>query len=359
MSSTVIDERPLVDDVVKALTSNPEGDENAVLDVRGQMQRAADEFDRRTAEAFGKALVDSLCEDPGDTRRLEALLILGLAHPRILEKYQVSLAAEGRRLCVLLENDGEVERARGLLEVLVTHLPEERSLQQDLSSMMRRAGDVDELIDRCLEHADEAVRGGRPMDAIPWLQEILLHDQTRRDVARMIRDLRYQEMANRVRVKRRNRLALLLIVISTALSALFVREHHITGEYEALPPLAMEDAGALDARLAGIDTLIADNRFWLGMFKVYEERSELQRQKDRIEARLAEKERLRIKRVGQRQAMAEAARLRGLDFVDQGDFRTALGHLKRSLDLSTPEWDQRQRVTADVTAIEKLLAERN
>jgi len=225
--------------------------------------------------------------------------------------------------------------------------------------MMRRSGDVDELIDRCLQRADEAVRAGRPMDAIPWLQEILLHDQTRRDVARMIRDLRYQEIANRARIKRRNRLALLLVVVSTALSALFVREHHISGEYEALPPLSSDDSGALDARLAGIDTLIADNRFWLGMFEVYEERSELQRQKDLLEAKLAEEERLRIQRIGQRQAMAEAARLRGLDFGDQGDYRTALGHLKRSLDLSTSDWDQRERVTADVTAIEKLLAGRN
>lgn len=358
MSSTETEERPLVDDVVEALTG-PGGEETVDLDLLEQMERAAEEVDRRTASAFAKALVDSLSEDPGDTRRLEALLILGLAHPRILERYQVSLAAEGRRLCVLLENDGELERARSLLELLVSHLPDDRTLQQDLSSMMRRTGDVDELIDRCLQRADEAVRTGRPMDAIPWLQEILLHDQTRRDVARMIRDLRYQEMANRARIKRRNRLALLLVVVSTTLSALFVREHHISGEYEALPPLSSDDTGTLDARLAGIDTLIADNRFWLGMFSVYEERSELQRQKDRIEAKLAEEERTRIQRIGQRQAMAEAARLRGLDFVDQGDYRTALGHLKRSLDLSTSDWGQRERVTADVAAIEKLLSGRN
>jgi len=261
MSPTVTEERLLVDDVVKALTSCREGEEGGALDLREQMQRAADEFDRRTAETFGRALVDSLCEDPADPRRLEALLILGLAHPSILEKYQVSLAAEGRRLCVLLENNGEMERARGLLELLVTHVPDDRGLQQDLSSMMRRTGDVDELIERCLQRADEAVHSGQPMDAIPWLQEILLHDQSRRDVARMIRDLRYQEMANRARIKRRNRLAMVLIVISTVLSTLFVRERHIDDSYQALPPVDMENVGALNARLAGIDTLIADNRF--------------------------------------------------------------------------------------------------
>ena len=360
VSQTLIDERLLVDEVVEALTGDPEGEScEGQTDLSQQMQRAAEEFDRRTAEAFGKALVDSLCEDPGDVRRLEALLILGLAHPRILEKYQVSLAAEGRRLCVLLENKGDLPRARSLLEVLVKHEPGDRGLQQDLSSLMRRTGNVDELIDRCLARADEAVRSGRPMDAIPWLQEILLNDQSRRDVARMIRDLRYEEMAHRSRIKRRNRLALLLVVISTTLSALFLRENHIHGEYQALPPVALEDAGALSARLAGIDQLISQNKFWLGMFRVVGERSELQEQMDRLEARMAAKERRRIQRLGQQQAMAEASRLKALDLVERGQFRSALSHLQRSLELSTPDWERRERVSADVAALQKLLTEGN
>ncbi len=344
-----------VDDVVNALTNPPSGEEGVIMELKDQLLRAAAEVDRRTAETFGRALVDSLCDDPGDVRRLEALLILGLAHPPILGKYHVSLAQEGRRLCALLENIGESERSRSFLEMLAEHLPEERELQQDLSSLLRRNGDVDELVDRCLKHADEAVQDNRPMDAIPWLQEVLLHDQTRRDVARMIRDLRYQEMETSRRSRRRNRIVLLLVVISTTLSALFVREHKIGEEYAALPPAAIEDVSALNARIDGIDGLIAGNRFWFGMFGVVGERSELRKQKDRLESMLAEAERRRIAKEGDRAANAESLRLRAIDAVAGAKYEVALGLFKESLAQGAPDWERRERVQRNIEAIEELL----
>jgi tetratricopeptide (TPR) repeat protein len=349
----------LVDDVVDALTSLPEGVEGTANELREQMQRAAEEFDRRTAEAFARALVDSLCEDPGDVRRLEALLILGLAHPPILEKYQVSLAAEGRRLCVLLENQGDVERARSLLEVLATRLPDERELQQDLASFMRRAGDVDQLVERCLQRADEEVRKGRPMEAISWLQEILLHDQSRRDVARMIRDLRYQEMENLARRKRRNRLVLLLMVVTTTLTAMVLRERNINEQYAALPPFTVQDGSSLSARLDGLDHLIAGNRLWLGMFDVVGERSELQKQRDRISARQAEAGRKELELQYQRTAQAEALRLSAIAKVAAGELEAALAEFELALESSSPDWPRRERVEANIEAIQELLEQRN
>jgi hypothetical protein len=359
VSGIANEERMLVDEVVEAITSAAatEGGE-ITLDLREQMERAAAEFDKRTALAFGRALVDSLCEDPSDVRRLEALLILGLAHPQILEQYKVSLGAEGRRLSVLLENRGEEERARSLLELLAQHAPEDRTIQQDLASMMRRCGEVDELIDRCLKRADEEVRAGRPMEAIPWLQEILLHDQTRRDVARMIRDLRYEEMENSRRRSRRRKVALAAIALSTALSSLFVREQQIRGEYGSLPPMVSEDAGALEARLAGIDGLLSENHLWIGMFDVVKERSELQQEVDRLEAQQAERERQVAQLVVQRQSMAESARLKGIELVNRAQYEEALFQFQRSLELSPPDWERRERVTANVVAIEELLRKR-
>jgi tetratricopeptide (TPR) repeat protein len=349
----------LVDEVVDAITAVSGAEDGEVtLDLREQMERAAAEFDKRTALTFGRALVDSLCEDPSDVRRLEALLILGLAHPQILEQYKVSLGAEGRRLSVLLENRGEEERARSLLELLAQHSPEDRTIQQDLASMMRRAGEVEELIDRCLKRADDEVRAGRPMEAIPWLQEILLHDQTRRDVARMIRDLRYEEMESSRRRSRRRKIALAAIALSTGLSSLFVREQQIRGEYEALPPMISEDAGALEARLAGIDGLLTENQLWIGMFDVARERSDLQQEVDRLEAQQAERDRQVAQLSLQRQAMAESARLKGIELVNRAQYEEALYQFQRSLELSPPDWDSRERVSANVLAIEELLSKR-
>ena len=349
----------LVDEVVSVLTNPPQDEEGVVMDLKDQLQRAADEYDCRTAEAFGKALVDSLCDDPGDVRRLEALLILGLAHPSILAKYHVSLAAEGRRLCVLLETQGEVDRARGLLEMLAARLPEERELQQDLASMMRRSGDVEELVERCLTRADEAVQKGRPMDAIPWLQEVLLHDQTRRDVARMIRDLRYEEMDQLAKRRRRNRLVLLLVVISTSMSVLFLRENRIRQDYASLPPLASQDQQAIDARIAGIDGLLADNRFWFGMFGVVGERSKLQEQQDKLGAKRAEQARKLRAATEERAGRAEALRLEAIEKVMAAEHQNAKELFQAALKLGAPDWQRRERIEANIIAIDELLAERN
>ena len=356
MSSTLIEDRLLVDGVVNALTSPPQ---EGVDDLRQQMQRAAEEFDRRTAEAFARALVDSLCEDPGDVRRLEALLILGLAHPTILEKYQVSLAAEGRRLCVLLENQGDVDRARSLLEVLATRMPDERLLQQDLASFMRRAGDVDELVERCLQRADEEVRKGRPMEAIAWLQEVLLHDQSRRDVARMIRDLRYQEMENLARRRRRNRLVALAFVLVGGVSGLVLRERRIAADYAELANATTDDASSIDERLAGIDQLIAGNRFWLGMFGAANERSELQKQKDRLDAKGAHARRKAEELQYQQQAQAESLRLSAISHVSAGDLDRARTEFEQALAISRPDWERRERIEANIVAIQELLDQRN
>ncbi len=357
MTATITRDHFSVDDFVTALTGPPQADEGLVLGPKDQLARAAEEVDRRTAETFGRVLIDSLCEDPGDVRRLEALLILGLAHPYILSRYHVSLAQEGRRLCVLLENRGEGDRARAFLELLAERLPEERELQQDLSSFMRRSGDVGELVERCLGHADEAVREGRPMDAIPWLQEILLHDQTRRDVARMIRDLRYQEMESERRTRRRNRVALLLLVVSASLSALFAREVEIRERYAALPAVESGELGELDARLAGLDTLIADGRVWFGMFRAFDERSELRLRRERVAARVAEERRRRQEAAEEREARADALRLRAIDAVAVADYRVALEHFRAALVLGGPSWEHQARVERDVRAVERALEE--
>lgn len=357
MTATIDKDHFSVDDFVTALTGPPASLDGLQLGPKDQLQRAAEEVDRRTADTFGRALIDSLCDDPGDVRRLEALLILGLAHPWILVRYHVSLAQEGRRLCLLLENRGEEERARAFLELLAEHLPEERELQQDLSSLMRRSGDVNELVDRCLQHADEAVREGRPLEAIPWLQEILLHDQSRRDVARMIRDLRYQEMEAERRTRRRNRIALLLLVVSASVSALFAREVEIRERYSSLPEVAENELAALDARIAGIDTLIADNRFWFGMFRAVDERSDLRSRRDRVAARVAGERRRAQQAAEERTARADALRLRAIDSVAAADYRGALEHLRAALVLGGPSWEHHARVERDVQAVQRALEE--
>lgn len=355
MTQSQADDQLLVDDVVEALTRSPAGTRPSGADLREQMRRASEEFDRVTARSFAAALVESLCDDPSNVRRLEALLILGLAHPDILVEHQVSLATEGRRLAVLLERQGEPERARSLLEVLSAALPDDREVRRDLSGQMRRLGEVDELIERLLRRAGQEVDDGRPSEAVACLQEILLHDPSRRDVARMIRDLRYQELEIRRRHARRRTQLIALTVLSGLLLSVVVRERRIAHDLRALPVAAQDDRDSQRARLAGLDRLLSEHRVWAGMFAAAHERAELQGRIDLAEARQSERERERLVEVEERRAAAEAAREQGLLAVERGDMEAALGLFESALECAPSDWQPHARVVADVAALGDLL----
>jgi hypothetical protein len=358
LHSTSTEDRLLVDGVVDVLTCAIAGEDCNEETLRGQLQVAVDEYDGRDAEAIGRALVESLCEDPGDVRQLEALLLLSLAHPEILGTYHISLGAEGRRLCVLLENNGEAGRARGMLELLATELPKDREVQQDLASFMRRSGNVDELVERCLMRAEVEADAGRISGAISSLQEVLLHDQSRRDVAKRIRDLRFAEVATQTAVRRRNRLILLVVAVTTTVTALFLRETKIREGYAALPPVEINDEAALGSRISGIDSLIASNRFWFGMFSVVDERSYLNKRKENLESKLVAAAREKTGLEAQRQEKAESLRLKAISSVAAGQLDFAKVQFREALDCSNAGWDHRERIEANIAAIDKLLRER-
>ncbi len=329
MTETAVDNQIIVEDVVSALTGVT--DSVSDDDLRTRMERAAAEFDKRTADAFGRALLDSLTDDPGNLRQLEALLILGLAHPDVLNKNRISLAVEGRRLAVLLERSGEVDRARGVLELLANRLPEERTIDHELAGILRRSGNTDELVERYLRRAERAVEDGNIAEAIPWLQEILLLDRTRRDVARMIRDLRYQEADRDARNSRRARVLFFILMFSAVCTAVVGREWKIHREYESVVAVDADDPNTLYQRKAQIEDLIADRRIWVGLFKATAERDSLRERIGQYEIERAATMEREAKEREKVLGMAEQARLRGLMFSERGEFERALTSFKKSL----------------------------
>lgn len=343
------DNHLIVEDVVSALTGQLA--DETTQDIGLQMERAAEEFDKRTANAFGKALLDSLCDDPGNLRQLEALLILGLAHPDVLESHRISLAVEGRRLAVLLERSGEPERARTVLELLSSRLPSERTIDHELAGLLRRSGHTDELVERYLARAEKAVEEGHVAEAIPWLQEVLLLDRTRRDVARMIRDLRYQEAEREARRSRRNRVMAVVIALTAVVTIVVAREIDLHRKFGLLPAAEEGNLKALQARHDAIEEFIGDHRVWAGLFGATGERSDLR-------ARIAElkraEERERAEKESRRRRdgeLAEAARQRGLLYTERGDFPKALRDFERALDLGGPQWEHREQIERDIAAL--------
>lgn len=352
MSATVTQNQPFVEDLVNTLTGPVQGELNAAETLREQMKRAASEFDERAAQAAARALLDELCQDSSDTRRLEALLIMGLAHPAVLEKHRISLATEGRRLAQLLERAGQGDRARCLLELLSSRIPSDSAIDHDLAGIMRRTGSTDALIERYLRRADDSAQRGKSMEAISWLQEVVLLDRNRRDVARMIRDLRYEEKERRLKNTRRVKLAAAFVAVFGIVIAVAMRETAIHTEYTSLPMAADGDLDSMRLRLSNIEALIDTNHVWLGMNSALVERGRLRGAVEKLESQISLKKReTELEREHQLE-FAESMRTRGAQYAQQGKFALALADFRRALELATPTWEHRKRVLADVEAIE-------
>src|SRR5690606_16034759 len=144
------------------------------------------------------------------------------------------------------------------------------------------------------------------------------------DVARMIRDLRYQEVESRTRSRWRMRLALILILISAATAGVILREQELAQRYALIPAAMADDLASHDARLAAVEQLQSSAIAWHGMFQVDTERSALRREIDRLVAREAQRRSEQRELENQRRVRASAARERGLLAVQNQDLSSAL-----------------------------------
>jgi hypothetical protein len=130
------------------------------------------------------------------------------------------------------------------------------------------------------------------------------------------------------------------------------REQRVRDRWEALPQAIGNDRNALQARLDSIETLLAQEHAWGGVFQAWRERDELRARIQHVEEEAARAERaatlLKLERVQQ----AEDIRLRGMLSVKNGHFEEALTDLRQALELGGEQWEQRPRVQRDISAIE-------
>ncbi len=353
VNSQAADAERQVDDVVATLTR---GDGAGLAQ---SVRHAAEEYDAGTAEAFARALLEALCQTPLDPRRLEALLILGLAHPSVLELNRISLPTEGERLALLLEQSGQTARAAGLRRAITDSglaagvRPQAPAPEKDARGGTIAPPGPEEL----MRDAERALARGDREAAIKSLRAILGRDRKRTDVARMIRDLRWEQQAGRVRAARRLKLFAIAVVLSSAVAGLVWRENSVRARYRAIPLASSGDLAAMRARVDAIDDLVAREKAWLGMPLALRERSRLQNRIASTE-RSQEQARREVEQAAARtRDEAEALGSRGLLLAKQGRFGAALDDLRRALELGGPAWSRRDEIASNVTAIAAWLEE--
>lgn len=355
MSHTTTDsERPVADVVEALLGSDHESAEPC--DLEAQAARVVDEVDAQTAEAHCRSLLAHLADDPQSVRELEALIVLGLAHPDVLDAHRIPLAQEGRRLAHLLERDGHAEHAQQLLELIASRSPEDRQIDHELASMMRRTGNADRLVERYLRRAEECVASDRTKEAISWLQEVLLIDRSRRDVARMIRDLRWGDQEKRLRWRTRLRTSAIVLVLVTAVLLVVQRERDVAARFAAVPAAIGGDLASLRQRAEQLDRLQEENPFSVRLFEAARERARLQVEITQLEAKSAQQQLARRSQRESELAIAESARKQGRILAQQDRYPEALEQFERALASGPGDWNMRAQITRDIAAIREWIA---
>lgn len=341
------------DQAVQALLGVREDSEATELQLN--VERVAKEFDARALESFSEPLIDHLALEPESIEGLQALLVLGLAHPKFFARHHAKLMQEGRRLASLLEQAGDIDGAQALLESLSWKNPDDRKLERDLAKVMKRTGNADHLIERYLRRAETAIGEGRRDEAVSWLREALTIDRSRRDVSRMIRDLQFDQKSKRRSLRTFARSTLLIVLLVGGVAGGVYRERWVT---ERLDSLLATEARGLDAkreRLAALDVLIQSNPLWYGAFRASGERKRLREEIAVLEAERAD-ERLQSEvALHERRDMADSAHLRARMETKNGNYAKARLELLTALECAPEGWPLLGQVQADLAALDAAL----
>lgn len=339
-----------VEEVVTALTGGLNGVPPRGL--RLSMERAAVEFDDRTAEAFARALFSALDANPEDLRQREALLLLGLAHPRVFQRHGISLEQEGRRYAQLLHAAGMRERAEEVLALVgaQARLPAPNA---------NLVGDHEATIARLLARAEECIRRGYPQQAEDCLRDVLSLDPERSDVARMLRDLRSRRMRGSRRRKQVAVWGAALLILGFVGHTLFQHETRMRAAYQALPAADSNDPAVQQARLDALEVLLAFNPPWSGTLSARSERTRLRTKIDHAQRLAGDQARNVVSERRERNEEASDLRMSARVWLERGETERAIEQLNRSLNIAGENWEYRDAVLADMAAIQAWRREGN
>ena len=315
-------------------------------------------MDARTAEECVEVL-SSVAEGEGaDPDVLEGLVIIALAHPQLARRLAMPTLATGRRLAVRLERTGDIDRTLAVLEILQQHCPGQESLERDLAQLMRRQGMVQDLVNRYFERAQKLMREGRNNEAAGWLREVLQLDPSRKDAARLIRDLRFKRSSRTYRRGGGFRFVLVTLALSVGLSYEVLREFRVRAEFLALQPAAEGNVNALKRRLTDLEGFITLHPIWHGALGVLSERSELRVRLAVLDEKQQREQEVRDQALRERLESADLCRARGLQLVQSGDLAQALESFRQALQYGGPGWPQYEKVSRDVSDLEALSPEK-
>jgi len=344
----------IVRDATLAINGAPEtrGDADAhlaerILEVEGMTEATVEECIEVLNAACGSG-------EDADTEVMLALTILGLARTHLLERAGVTWIALGRRAASRLEQDGDPDAALALIEAMRERNPGHGALERDYEAVLRRMGMVHDLAERYFQRAQYLLRQGKTEEATGWLKEVLLLDRSRKDVARMVRDLRLEETGIDRPSRRLSAPLLFVALIPIALVAVVQRERNLSDVYQQLP-VAGSDLDSVQRRLSAVELFLERHPVWHGSIALLSERSDLRIQAAKLEDELESERETELFEFADRLEQAELIRQRARMHAQMEDLPAALADFEEALEIAPADWEHRDRVERDVVAIREHL----
>ncbi len=195
--------------------------------------------------------------------------------------------AEGKELVDLLLEFGDIARVRLLLERLLLVEPHDPDLKKALVNVHVKAGDQKRVAELYESIADDLVRQQKPLEAIAYLQKILLIDRARTDISERVRSLyEFDEHARR-RGRALSVLAVLfclLLVLGSGYWFYNERAEEDFARIDVRESLQHEDFAAAISAYTGF---IAEHPFATSVGRAKAELQQAEAARQRFEARLA------------------------------------------------------------------------
>lgn len=194
---------------------------------------------------------------------------------------------EGKTLVEILLEVGEIEPARGLLEDLLRNHSSDLQLKQSLVNVHTKAGDMRRAVELYESIAADLVQAHDPIEAVKYLQKILILDRSRKDISERIKSL--YELDERRRSRRRTLVTFSAIVVLLlgGAGAWYAYDRHAASYLDGIDVQPMLDARDFDSAIQVYDAFIASHPLTLAG---KDAEAELVRIRGMQAAHLAEKE---------------------------------------------------------------------
>ena len=195
--------------------------------------------------------------------------------------------AEGKELVDLLIEFGDITRVRALLERLLMVEPNDPDLKKALVNVHVKAGDQKRVAELYESIADDLVRQQKPLEAVGYLQKILLIDRGRSDISDRVRKLYEFDERTRRRGRALSVLAVLFCLLLVAGSGYWFyneRAEEEVARIDVRELVAREDVAA--AQVA-FDEFVQAHPLTTAVQKANAELQQIEAARQRFESRRA------------------------------------------------------------------------